>query len=441
MFQDRLSGMSSRGRRLLLGMAALFAGRGSSTVLTLSTTALVARSLSRPEFGFWVVLTGLPTLIALFDLGIGNALRNKLTVLAAQQGGDAAARVHFFSSLFMFLSAALVLSALSTLVVPFLPWRRMLSAEISHLIPVAPWLTAAAAAALFLSLAVSLGSFGFYAYQETHLNAALDTFRAFCIFLFTALAAAVGGGPSLTVGAYFAGFLLGSVVSLLYFLRRRGWSWSPPAREEVRSVWRDLRGDSSLFFLLQMSAGLIIYTDSLLVARAAGFGQAGDYALVQKIFLYLIAVQFMGLVPLWTAFTDAHARGDHAWVRRMFRRSFWMTLLVTGAGSVVMAVLGPFLVKVWTGKVVADRILFPVMALWAVLYGWCNCFSVPLNALGMLKRQAPVSFAAAVINIPLCLWWGKLWGPVGICWAAVAVMAPVAVSNTVEVRGLLRSHA
>lgn len=417
----------------------MLTGRLSSTVLTLATTTIVVRSLSPAEFGFWVVLTGLPFLVAQFDLGVGNALRNKLTVLAATGEGEKEARLHFFACLFIFLAGALVLSVLTAALVSFLPWGRILGADAISLLQAAPRLAAWGAAALFFSMALSLGGSGFFAYQEAHINAGLDTFRNLLVLALTAAVWLLKGGTVAMTAVYFFGLIFGALASLLLFLRRRGWSWMLPGRNQILEMWRALRGQSARFFVLQMSSGLIIYTDSVLVARLAGFGPAGDYALVQKIFLYLIALQFMVLVPLWSAFTDAHARGDHGWLRRMFRRSFWMTLVLTGGGALALAVFGERLTSLWTGRVVGTPLLFSVMALWTVAYGWCNCFSVPLNALGILGRQAPLSFAAAVVNIPLCLWWGGLWGPVGICWAAIVVMLPIALSNTLEVRSVLNT--
>jgi O-antigen/teichoic acid export membrane protein len=374
-------------------------------------------------------------------MGIGQSLRNKLTFFAAFKDKETSARLYFFSSLNFYFTVAGLLAVGACVASRFLPWPQILGEEMVPLHDSAALVFSGISLVLFLSLAFSLGDFGLHGYQESYVSALMDVARSFFILLFSALACALYSGVVWILLAYFWGFLSAAVLSLYLFLHFRKWKWVIPTFRETMGVWRDLRVSGSGFFILQISAVIVLYTGAILVTSLEGFGLAGEYALVQKLFLYLIVIHTMVLVPAWSAFTDAHVRGDFPWFRRMFWRVFSLTLLVTGVGGVLLSTVGLELIHVWTGKWMTDKALFPLMALWVFVYGWSNCFSLPLNAVGKVHRQAILSLMGAVVHIPLALYGGKMWGSLGVCGAAILVLFPVAISNTLEVRSLLKTHA
>jgi O-antigen/teichoic acid export membrane protein len=424
-------GATHRTRRVVLGSFALLASRAGSVAAGIVLTGLVARYLSPAEFGLWAVLTGLPAIAWSLDLGLGNALRNRLAGLGAELGADGEGRRYFFSAARACAVLAACLAFLVLALAAMAPWQRMLQPPPEAVVT---WAMACVGAALALSfqLPLGMGAFGFYAYQETHVNAAFQAARDFfalaAVGVFAALGARLGG----LVGAYFVVLLAVSAASFRLFVARRGWSWMAPPWKDVWRVVVELAPTSGYFFLLQVSSAVILYTDTILVTKVAGLAAAGEYALVQKLFLLLIVAQFFILTPLWSAYTQASARGDRAWMRKALSLSFTMTSLLCGGGAVLLWLGGPLIIRLWTGKTIAYGSLFPVMALWAGVYGLCNCFSVFLNALGRLKRQALLGAAGALANIPLALWLGGLWGPVGVCWAGLISMAPAFINNPLE---------
>lgn len=428
---------SLRTQRFVLGSAALTGARALTMALGVGLTAVVARLLSPAEFGLWALLTTLPAFAAHLDLGVGNALRNRLAALTAGGDTEAAARKAFVSCFWVFAGAGGLAAGLVFLAGPRLPWAVLFPHEPAALLGLAAASSMMAAAMLAFTVACGLGGFGFYAYQETHWAAGLEVLRQVLIVALTAVALLLNLGFLAVASAYFCGLLLASAAGLMLFVGRRGWNLRLPALQDFADSIRSLGRPSVQFTLLQLSSAVVAYTDVMIVTRVAGLAPAGEYALVQKVFFLLMIAQSFILIPLWSAYTHAEAQGDRPWVRAALRRSTAFTLLVNGAGALVLAVAGRYLVYAWTGKWIESAPLFASMAVWAAVYGWASCYSVFLNAVGRLRRQTLLAVCGAAVNIPAALYLGAHYGAVGVCWAGILSMLPLAVSNPLEARAFL----
>lgn len=432
---------SQRTRAVATGSAALAVSRAWSLAMGLLVTGLAARYLSAETFGLWAVLTALPGFFTNLDLGMGNALRNRLASLAAFPSRELEARAMFASTVrFCAFGAAAfsLIFAASLWGLPAGAWLGAADAGTARLWTACVFV---AVAALALQIALGMGSFGFFAYQETHLYAFFEGLRS--TLTAAAVAAAVGLGAGLLglVGGYFGSILAAGAAGLLFFLRRRGWSLGGSPRLSVKQTVESLVRPGLLFAVMQVGSGIFVLAGSLAAGRALGLAAAGEFAVAQKLFLVLITAQFLVLTPLWSAYTDAWARNDRAWVRAALSRSVGLTAALFGLGALALTALGPALVLWWTGKSVPDRALYASLGVWALAYGASSCLSVFLNAIGRLRRQALISASAAALNVPLGIVLGRAYGLPGVCWAGVLLIVPAIVNNALETRAALREAA
>jgi O-antigen/teichoic acid export membrane protein len=195
---------------------------------------------------------------------------------------------------------------------------------------------------------------------------------------------------------------------------------------------KELIPESVQFGLMQLSATLMFSTQALIVGKVAGLKDAGEYALIQKLFLLLNILHFAVLTPLWSAYTEATASKDMTWVKKMLGRSVVFTVLLFTVGSTALYLLGKPIIFLWTGKTLTNAPLFALMGLWVFATGWVNCFSVYLNGIGKLGMQTALIVPAVIVYIPLSLYLGNRFGLIGICLAQIVLLLPVAISNTVQ---------
>jgi len=86
--------------------------------------------------------------------------------------------------------------------------------------------------------------------------------------------------------------------------------------------------------------------------------------------------------------------------------------------------LHPIILRIWSGRTLADFTLAGLMALIAILNGWGNTQSILLNSLGFVKWQAIASVIMTPIFIFLPFYMGKLWGVTGVASGTLICMIP-----------------
>jgi O-antigen/teichoic acid export membrane protein len=105
----------------------------------------------------------------------------------------------------------------------------------------------------------------------------------------------------------------------------------------------------------QVGLAFVQAAPPLALSLAAGPVAATAYNLYQRLFSPVTQGQIMYLTPLWPAVTEAHVRGEAAWVRRAFGQS----LLVAFACILALAGLtwqsGPLL-GWWVGAAAAPAV-------------------------------------------------------------------------------------
>jgi O-antigen/teichoic acid export membrane protein len=165
------------------------------------------------------------------------------------------------------------------------------------------------------------------------------------------------------------------------------------------------------------------------------------YAVPQKLFSFISMVVGMGITPLWPAYGEAIARGDVAWVRRVFLGSLWITLAIAVPLCTLLVLAGPWILKVAVGKSLhAPLSLLVVLGLWGVVSAVSAPMGMLLNGAGVLKAQAIIAVVASLINLALSIFLTRLFGVIGVCSGSIITQVLIAFPlYFVVIRRLLRN--
>ena len=102
---SKLRNKDERSRNTMKGMAFMVSSTGIDAVCRLLLVMILARIYSKDEFGIWATITSTAAIVATGDLGITNALRNKVSLLLVQDKGDSSnSQRYFYSAFYLFLS-------------------------------------------------------------------------------------------------------------------------------------------------------------------------------------------------------------------------------------------------------------------------------------------------------------------------------------------------
>lgn len=413
---------------LVAGSVALLGARVVSMIAGLATVSIVVRSLDRPSFGFWSALVSLTTLTAGLDLGIGNSVRNRIAILRAA-GDEAGASETFGAAL---IAVAVLSVAFGSLV--------LVAAAGMRASGLAEWSgeqqRAIAVAVVFLG-AFQVGNvaqLALYAREQPALVAAIEVVRWVVTVGALLLTAHTGGGLVTMTGVYFMALALSVSVALPILLRDHRWRRRLPG---PGSAWRILRREAwsgAGFAALQMASSLVYQTDVLIAAQLTTLGPAGDFALVQRLYLVPLSLLFAAITPFWSRTATEVARGNQGWARSLATSAAAVTAGGLAAGGVFLVSLGPWAVEIWAGRAVHDRRLYVGLAVWMVVAGWVAVLSVVLNGMGRLWSQVRwllVAFVAKLLVAGLLV---ERLGIAALAWGAAFSLLPLAVSNWHEVR-------
>ena len=155
------------------------------------------------------------------------------------------------------------------------------------------------------------------------------------------------------------------------------------------------------FFILQIAVIIIFSTDNMIITQVLGPAAVTPYNISFKYFSIPIMIFSIVVTPFWSAYTDAHAKGDLVWIKKSINR-LSQTWILIFAMVIVMLLASQDFYKFWVGNDLQIPILLSIlMGIFAIISTWNNIFAAFLNGLGKIKLQIYYSLFGMIINIPL----------------------------------------
>jgi O-antigen/teichoic acid export membrane protein len=175
-----------------------------------------------------------------------------------------------------------------------------------------------------------------------------------------------------------------------------------------------------MFFVLQCAVAVSYASDNIVITQILGAAAVAAYAVPQKLFSFIGMVVAMAITPLWPAYGEALARGDVSWVRRTFRGSIYLTLAISVPLCTVLALAGPWILKVFFGKALhAPLSLLVVLGIWGVVAAVSSPVAMLLNGASVLKVQAIIAVISSVSNLALSILLTRRFGVIGVCAGSI----------------------
>lgn len=387
-----------RYRLAVLSMVANVLSRGAAMAVMVMTVSLTVPYLGAERFGVWMTIASFAGMLMFLDLGIGNALTNKVAQGAAQQNPERLRKVISGGLGFLFLigcGVGVLLMALFS----FLPWQQLI--KVGN-----PLLHAEIRSAALLFA----GLFGLHIFANGIQRIFTGLQRAFEGHLASTIGSTVtllllwiavrqeSGVPALL--AITLGMQSIASLALIVLLYKRGQFCFPGLLSNIHKESPHLLQVGGLFLLLQIGVMVGWGADSLIIASNLGAEQVAVFAIVQR--LFQLASQPMNIInsPLWGAYADAHAKNDKVFIGKTLKLSLITTLAYTAFVAILLVFAGDWLVNIWTGN--AIQISFGLLlayACWAILEAAGNALSMFMNGCGIVKQQVITVIVFSIVSI------------------------------------------
>jgi len=375
--------------------------RGGSIVLQFVLVSLIINYIKPDAYGVWLTLSSLVSWIAIFDIGIGNGLRNKLSESLARE--DYRISKIYVSTTYAIISIiAVVLIMLYFIVSPFVNWQAVFN---SDFIPKKELHTVVTVVSLcfFLKFVADIINVVSAAFQMVSISS---------ILLFLSNVALTGAvwiltkttSASLVLLALCLSFIpvLISIGGTVYLFSKKFNKVSPSLKTIDFKKSKGIVGLGSQFFILQIIGLVIFQTDNILIAQLFHPADVTDFNISYKYFSIVMMLFTIILTPYWTAYTEAYHKKEYSWIKKSIATliKYWIIGIVV---LFVMIICANFVIKLWVGDAISVSLPLSIsLCMYIIIFNWNSIFANFLNGVGKIRLQIILAIIAGIINIPLC---------------------------------------
>lgn len=402
-----------RYRRVAFSIVANIISKSAALVVMVLSVSLTITYLGPERFGVWVTIAGFAAMLAFLDFGVGNALTNDVARRAA--GGDMASVCHAITAgLGLLLAIGLAASLVILIVAVAVPWEALIQSDhnagrdevrragIVFAALLGPCLVANGAHRVFAGLQLSFVG---------HIASAAGSLISIpLLILASVMRAEVPWLVALVLGIQ----LVVGIALLVVLTARDLIRWSDmigATRAEARPLLRS----GGLFLVLQLGAVAAFGADNLIISSTLGVTQVAVFAVAQRLFQFVSQPVAMLSAPLWSAYADAHHRGEKYVIRQMLSTSLALSLVLGLLLAALVSWWSPSLVERWTsGRLNVPGSLVMIFAVWVVIEALGASFSMFLNGCGIVRPQVVTVIALMLCALPTKIFAATQWGLQGM---------------------------
>ena len=436
---ESITGGDARSRRYKTEVVRSALFKVISAAATFAALPITIKYLGVEVFGVWSAMLAIVSWVILFDLGLGNGLRNKVADAVAR--GDESIAAEYAATAYQFLGVLLFIIWLCAMAASFaLPWQRIFnidSVAATELAIAVQVLMTFLLANFWIGLVVSLAS----AMQRMSWVSGAQMFaNLLALALVLMLSKLTVPSLVLIASAYGGALIISNIVLSCVVFKYFPYLW--PVQRANFARGRSIINLGSRFFIIQLAGLMVFLTDKMLITQLLGPAYVTEYELMVRLMSILTLAHTTLSAPLWSAYTEAFSSGDFLWIKRTLGNQIrYFSLFI--AAAVVLLLGADTIYSVWIGAdiAVSTNTLFWVTLL-ALLTVWNNIFAMFVNGVGEIGIQVVTAIIAIIVNIPISIFLVKIvgLGLSGIAIATILSLLPAAIALPLHARFILRRH-
>lgn len=424
----------NRGRglvtRLAQGIAANALGKVYVTAIQLISVPALVAAWGIEDYGVWLMLSTIPTYLALSDFGFSQAATADMTMKIAR--GERESALITFQSLWCLI--VIVGVVLVTLVGALL-------FGFTQFPDAAPWIADHAALVFVLTCYAIVAQVtrvvltGFHSSGHYALGTAVYDMLCFIEGLVVIGAAMLGGhhfecALMLLAGRTATGAILYTTLRQRVMLMRLG---TKHARiDELRRLLRPAIGAMAIPFSLALTVqGMVLVVGTVLMPAAVA-----TFSAVRT--LSRVAVQVVSLFgrASMPEISAATARGETEGLTKILHGNLAALAMILVPAALILALSGPQIVQLWTGgKIQPDRVFVALMAVGMVVHAIWMLATQILLAVNGHGRAAALAIIVSPAAIAAAIPAAQVFGLPGVAAALIVGDLVLAAAAAVLISG------
>jgi len=394
---------------------------------------IMIKYLGPEAFGIWATMLSFITWVMLFDLGVGNGLKNKISESLAIDDVNSAS-IYITTAYVVVGLLSLCLFILFFSLSFFISWQEVFNSvviseeELRLAIITLSFF-------LFFNFWISLANQIYHGLQ----NSSVVVFGQFVSNLLSLILICglyYYASPSLTYMVLCYGLsLITSNIGLSFFIFNKRRDLVPMLTLFDGHKIKPLLTFGLSFFIIQVAVLAIFLSDKVLITQLLGPEKVTPYEVVFKLFSVITIVHGLLLTPLWPAYTDAYHKKDFDWIRKALLNQLRI-FVILAVLAILIVQIAPEIIALWIGTSFnVDNTLYLFMGLFIIISVWNNVFAYFVNAIGVLHVQTITAIIAGITNIPLSIYFVEncQMGLSGVVLGTVCSLSIFAVFGSIQV--------
>lgn len=368
--------------------------------LTFLIVPILIKGLGASNYGLWVTIFSIFGWVYLLDLGVGNGVKNNLTISLAKKNYNEA-NEYITTAYVCVLLIASFFFILFTILIFEINLSLFFNIELDE------WFlkTIFVTTLIFFTLnfVLSLYKQFFYSIQKS-------SFVELSTFLYNALVyvliliitnfftnsllkvAIVYGISNLIIGLIFNYFFFKGQQKLRFSIKNFN-----------KNKIKEITGIGIEFFIIQICLIIILTSDNIIISSLLEPAEVTSYNNVFKVFQVYLVVSTVILTPLWTLYTDAYIKKDFQWIIKTIKKLNLLFVLMAIAVTITIIYCEDILFFWIKEKLYYSKNLFMYMGIFVLVRVYGDIYFYFLNGIGKIRLQLILFLIGAVINIPLSI--------------------------------------
>lgn len=378
--------------------------------------------LGDEKYGVWATVLSVLSWISLFDIGIGNGLRNKLA--ENLKNYDSLKTRKYVSSAYIMLTIiVMILMIVTVALFSLINWKSFFKVEANF----SDNLTIVMNISIIcmcVSFVMEICKSVYLALQKNHITNLMGLVQqALMLSSVVVLKKYTNGNLVFVAIAYGISNL---VVELFFTLKlfKYNRDFIPRVKYFSREEAKDTTGLGIQFFIIQIAAMILYATDNIIITQICGPVQVTPYTTANKLFSMITAVFSIMIAPYWSAITVRKVDRDIGGIKKAEKKMLCLWGMAT-IGCIFLIIVFKPVVHIWLQRdMTFQQGLIPLMAVYAIVYMWNAVYSQIGNGLSLMKVSVIIAIIQSIVNVIASIFFGSILGmkSVGVLLGTVIAM-------------------
>lgn len=376
--------------------------KGVSILVSFLYVPLLLDSMDTANYAVWLTLTSLVSWLNVFDIGLGNGLRNRLSESLAKEN-ILDSREYVTTGYISIFILVTFLAIMFLSISPHVDWNAIINKGQPPIVNL-DVLVSVVCCSFFTNIAFSLINSILYALQLPGIISIISLIGQISSYITVLIMVKVFNITSLLS----LGCVISLVPTILLFLatiilfETKANFIKPKLIYFRKERIRDILSLGARFFVLSIVTVVIFYSNNLIITQTLGAESVVIYNIAYK-YMYISASLFtLVCIPIWSAATEAYVKGDFCWIKSIKTRLLQITLLFAIL-SVLQLLLSKVVFGIWIGKDCPNisYTTLGILLIYVVGMNMYASYGYIINGIGKLKIQMLCTSIIAVLYIPI----------------------------------------